>query len=789
MVETLRRRTLPAALAVAVALVAATGSTGTEAAPPPLPPAHEFVAIADREVCSLVPPDGSSARVYGQDGSASVVAGSRVFWSFGDTYVGSSSGAPNQPNGLGYAPLPAVDPAIDCLAMQRKRTATNTAIPLLAQDSGECSVWPTGMTAPAAPTVHFFYVSVPVCGGSPAGVGLGSFDGATEPSFPSQRHGIVWPDAVDTIDGVHPLTDGPADGYIYLALHGPTPDTSAMPFASSLRLARVPASATSLQSCVPYTFATCNIEYWNSATSAWNGTPASPPVITPELGMNGGVTLSHNAALGKWMATYATGPLLTVRARTAASITGAWSAEETLLSYCPYFFLPGFGYCYTGATHPEYDIAGDNTIYVTMSTSRIIDGQIEDYAVYLHEITLGRPVVQSVNGDERRYRIGAPPDGYTPEGTAFYASAVPLPGFAPIYEWSAPSGDVLLAPAQPDGEHTQQGALAFHAPLHRSVAPYAHVYEPVYRWERGGERAYSALTTLADDGFANVGVAFYTVCGDADADYLSDCAEINSGNDPHDADYNVDGDVLLDDEGNPVLNFFGLPIPLGNAASIAQDSGARRQDIDNCPLHDNPLQENTDAAPLDNGPMLAGDDVTAPFGDVLGDACDPDADNDGILDAVEAVFPVAGCPSASAPLDPTKMDTDGDGLRDGWECDNGSDPADASSRALGGAFVDADGDRVNDVWEARGYGHAMHGLDADGDGCADLVEIASVDGNHAVTVGDALAVARRQLGIWAPHPAQDYVLDVNRNGFVDVADRLFVARAAFVAEWQPKFCL
>ena len=57
--------------------------------------------------------------------------------------------------------------------------------------------------------------------------------------------------------------------------------------------------------------------------------------------MNGGVMFARNAALGAWTATYATGPLLTVRMRTAASIGAAWADEETLLSYCPYFFVPG----------------------------------------------------------------------------------------------------------------------------------------------------------------------------------------------------------------------------------------------------------------------------------------------------------------------------------------------------------------------------------------------------------------------------------------------------------------
>jgi hypothetical protein len=152
------------------------------------------------------------------------------------------------------------------------------------------------------------------------------------------------------------------------------------------------------------------------------------------------------------------------------------------------------------------------------------------------------------------------------------------------------------------------------------------------------------------------------------------------------------------------------------------------------------------------------------------------------------MFPVPGCPSASAPLDPQDMDTDGDHLTDGWECANGSDPADAASKFIGVPAGDSDGDRITDLWELRGYGLSGTGLDEDGDGCADLVEVASVNDDKVVSIADRLAVARRSLNIWAPDPAQDYVLDIDKNGFVDIADRLFVARAQLLADWQPKSC-
>jgi len=149
---------------------------------------------------------------------------------------------------------------------------------------------------------------------------------------------------------------------------------------------------------------------------------------------------------------------------------------------------------------------------------------------------------------------------------------------------------------------------------------------------------------------------------------------------------------------------------------------------------------------------------------------------------------VAGCAPASAALDPLKMDSDGDHLTDGWECAMGSDPADAALRALGSGSVDTDGDRIPDVWEGRGYNGNPASADSDGDGCADLVEVASVDGDTIVALADRLAVARRSLNIWPPQPVQDYVLDIDRNGDVGISDRLFVARAQLLADWQPKSC-
>jgi hypothetical protein len=189
--------------------------------------------------------------------------------------------------------------------------------------------------------------------------------------------------------------------------------------------------------------------------------------------------------------------------------------------------------------------------------------------------------------------------------------------------------------------------------------------------------------------------------------------------------------------------------------------------------------------------VLAGDDITWPMSDSDGDDCDADDDNDGLSDADEATG--AGC--SGTPTDPLLLDSDGDALTDGWECvhfadteiQGFDDPIDSSIRYLG-TPADADNDHVMDHWELRGYSSSDSSADSDGDGCADLVEIASVDGNKTIGDPDRLAVARRALGIWGPHPEHDVAFDIDRNGVVGDPDRLFVARAVLLAAWQPKSC-
>jgi Arylsulfotransferase (ASST)/Thrombospondin type 3 repeat len=191
--------------------------------------------------------------------------------------------------------------------------------------------------------------------------------------------------------------------------------------------------------------------------------------------------------------------------------------------------------------------------------------------------------------------------------------------------------------------------------------------------------------------------------------------------------------------------------------------------IDNCPFVPNADQTNTPLGPIDNGPDIIGNDITNPYEDAVGDACDDDADNDGLPDTQESD---SACPFRLI------RDSDGDGSLDGYEVTQSSNPCDPASKPPLGSSNDSDGDGFTDDVEARGWGTDPFTSDSDGDACPDDKEIVSINGDKQANLFDVMWVAKMAFGLTPPHAA----LDLDKNGAVNLLDALLAAKNSDLVE-------
>jgi hypothetical protein len=297
-----------------------------------------------------------------------------------------------------------------------------------------------------------------------------------------------------------------------------------------------------------------------------------------------------------------------------------------------------------------------------------------------------------------------------------------------------------------------------------------------------------------------------------------------------------DGDGKVND-GCPAA---GTVIAEGSATQ--SEYGEWEGTDDNCPGVSNPDQLNSDGVGRDNGAKISSQSPYAsnPNADKMGDACDPDDDNDLAVDGYESAL--------AQGTDPLRMDTDYDTVMDGAELWGGSnakdnpackdvtpqtcsrppwtnevqtyyrgchintaiaaqhsytdwdaeydglendvemDPDGDGSKCPQSGTGDKDSDNgtgtlaagkteVFDKSEAFGYNTGLTQKDTDGDGCEDWVEIHDLDGNRTVDAGDGLAVAQRYAGvITGGDLASDLIFNVNKDAVIDSGDMLAVAQ-------------
>lgn len=180
----------------------------------------------------------------------------------------------------------------------------------------------------------------------------------------------------------------------------------------------------------------------------------------------------------------------------------------------------------------------------------------------------------------------------------------------------------------------------------------------VFSMSGDGQTFSGSLREQSNDGTIRV----YHIDRDIDADDIPDAEDgypliaIGDRLDtdgygiPNDCDTDCAG-MSADDDDNDGVDDADDGLPLDPTEQADTDLDGVGDNGDNCPTAPNPSQANVD-------------------GDVLGDLCDPDDDNDGLTDTQEVELGT----------DPVNRDSDGDGWSDGEEIAEGTDPLDSASQ-------------------------------------------------------------------------------------------------------------
>lgn len=468
---------------------AGTGSQAfTNEAPPPI--------VYARQICSFSNDDAKAALVQGADGGQSLVVGGRTWWLFGDTLFLPQSGKQIEQNSIAWSDARGDDgcPKLDYYARN------GVAVPFLPKD-GSLTVWPSGAW-PIDDHSFDFYTAY-VYGSGPYAywigeVGLARLDTSTMQTTVLARK--LWDGQRGTSDqviGAMPIELG-ADGLLRVALQTKAPGAAESAAVHEV-LARV--APAKLAEAGAY-------EYWDGARwtaslsdarPLWNvPDPADP--VQKLASFENGASIAWNGALHKYVALVNTS-FSSVGAHVADRLEGPWSDAQLWLD-CTAFAQVRVPTCYSPLQHAELASEGGSSMFVTVSS-------IEPYATVAFELRPGAAIHEWRGArDAIAYAVLAPGGGWSDQGIAFYASHVPLPGFAPIYRWQR-GGASQIAAASP-GDGFDRGGVAFWAAPAASVAGSSVTYRPVFDWRNGASHLLSTKSSgLEQYGYTRGAPAFY----------------------------------------------------------------------------------------------------------------------------------------------------------------------------------------------------------------------------------------------------------------------------------------
>ena len=284
-----------------------------------------------------------------------------------------------------------------------------------------------------------------------------------------------------------------------------------------------------------------------------------------------------------------------------------------------------------------------------------------------------------------------------------------------------------------------------------------------------------------------------------------------------DADSDMDFDLVLGDEFQPILYFLDNLLINGSTDS---DGDGINDATDNCPMVPNANQADSDGDGVgnkcDNCKFIANADQQDTDGDGIGDLCDTcptgpndaDADGDGICDAIDNCPLVANANQADRDMDgvgnkcdncrrlanPDQANDDGDLFGD--LCDNcpsiaNDDQLNSDNDAIGdlcdncpfesnGAQGDVDGDNVGNQCDNCPLIPNPDQTDSDGDGIGDLCDPDNDGQNRMMNEVSEVNFTLK------PNPTNQ-LLQVGLNGFAANSFDVQIIDAKGVQNWESTF--